>query len=77
MQLSPIPTRDVEQPGSWTAGELPVSAGNHCAKGAAVQQGQAAACWSRLSVGSQGALGRSSPCCESVKRDLLCEGFQT
>lgn len=77
MQLSSTPTGDAEQPGSWAVGELPVGAGNHCATRAAVQQEQPGMCWSRLSVGCQRALGRSSPCCESVKGDPLWEGFQT
>lgn len=74
---SPTPTGDVEQPGSWMVWELPVGAGNRCAEREAVQQGQAEARWSHLSVGSQGALGRSSPCYESVKRGSLWEGLQT
>lgn len=77
MQLSPTPTGDAEQLGSWAVGELPVGAGNHCATRVPVQQEQPGMCWSRLSVGCQRALGRSSPCCESVKGDPLWEGFQT
>lgn len=59
------------------AEELPVGAGNHFAGGKAVQQGQDGACWSHWSARSWGTLGQSSPCWESVKRDLLWEDFQT